>query len=222
MRRLAVLVLERLHHMDRLDMECLQRFPALRTVSISGCARVQHLQLRDLLALEALQIDDCQALSHLDLKGCSQLHTLPQGVGQLGALQTLNLEGCSALTRLPASVAQLGALETLDLKGCSGLTELPEGLSQLRSLLVLDIRGCSGLPRAMEEPAALLFGIPSTTEPVKLSVRAILIGREHLPTSPSHVPACLRVLEGGEGRRWLLHEVRCGGRSRGTHLCVNV
>jgi hypothetical protein len=104
---------------------------------------LRHLDLRGCEQLSSLpeSIGQLSALRHLDISGCSQLSSLPESIGQLSALQSLDLSWLSQLSSLPESIGQLSTLQHLDLSGCSRLSSLPESICQLSALQSLDVHG---------------------------------------------------------------------------------
>lgn len=107
------------------DVSAIVGINRLRTLDLSGCARVEAIDLSSLTSLENLYLSRCRALGELD-------------VSSLAGLKQLYLDGCAGLGEI-GGLAGLSELTDLDVSNASALRHL-EGVGALRSLIVLDIR----------------------------------------------------------------------------------
>lgn len=82
----------------------------------------------------------------LCLRGCWNLRSLPETIGQLTNLRVLDLTYCPNLKTLPNSVGKLAGLVILDLSFCSSLEALPE-LGFMVELTSLALKSCRTLER---------------------------------------------------------------------------
>jgi Leucine-rich repeat (LRR) protein len=58
-------------------------------------------------------VEQLTALKTLNVSQCSNLKSLPPGLGKLSSLKHLDLEGCIRVKTLPYSIGQFGSLRTL-------------------------------------------------------------------------------------------------------------
>jgi hypothetical protein len=91
----------------------------------------------------------------LCLRGCWELRSLPEPIGQLTNLRVLDLTYCPNLKTLPNSVGKLAGLVILDLSLCSSLKALPE-LGLMVELTSLALKSCRTLKRLPESWDSLI------------------------------------------------------------------
>ncbi|XP_028782705.1 putative disease resistance RPP13-like protein 1 [Neltuma alba] len=107
-------------------------------------------QLRSFIQFDTLSIGDdimsrlCRLkyIRQLSLKGCRNLRSLTDGIGNLKHLHYLDIS-YSSIGKLPNSMCLLINLQTLKLRSCDYLTELPSNLYKLINLRHLDLEGCA-------------------------------------------------------------------------------
>lgn len=107
------------------DTSAIRHLPSLLSLDLSGCAKLQRLELAELPSLENLYLSRCRKLEGLDVTAFPRLHQL-------------STDGCAGLTSI-AGLDRLVELTDLDVSNANALDGLP-GIEGLRSLIVLDIR----------------------------------------------------------------------------------
>ncbi|XP_031250548.1 disease resistance-like protein DSC1 [Pistacia vera] len=117
---------------------------SLRHLNLSGLSnlktvpeippKIEELYL-DRTAIKELSssIENVSNLIKLDLRNCSNLESLPNGIGKLKSLNYLNISGCSKLCRLPKDIGNLESLEVLEANGVT-IRELPSSMVRLKNL----------------------------------------------------------------------------------------
>nr|XP_048330557.1 putative disease resistance protein RGA4 [Ziziphus jujuba var. spinosa] len=105
------------------------------------------------------------SLHELHIKHCTNLTSLPKGIGNLSAFDSLDIRGCPNLVTLPHEVANLSSLRSLRIESCDKLESLPEEMHRLISLAKLGISKCHNLE-------SLLEGISNLSSLTYLSIEA--------------------------------------------------
>ena len=204
--KLKSLSLCRIKDMEFPPEQWLQNLASLEELRIEGCDRLKSLSLslfmQHLTSLKMLFISGCEevdlfcdedtqsvgvspqitVLENLEIFNCSNLISLPEGIGNLTALQKLRIynlpclvslsEGIGNLTALqnlricdlpclvslPEGIGNLTALQTLRIFDLPCLVSLPEGIGSLTSLKRFEVRSCpnlTSLPSGMHRLSSL-------------------------------------------------------------------
>ena len=160
----------------------LQNLASLEELRIEGCHRLKSLSLslfmQHLTSLKTLFISECEevdlfydedtqsvgvspqitVLENLEISDCSNLISLPEGIGNLTALQELEISDFSCLVSLPEGIGNLTALPKLEIFYWPNLISLPEGIGSLTSLERFEVRSChnlTSLPSGMHQLSSL-------------------------------------------------------------------
>lgn len=132
--------IEDLRYLTRLDLS----WSILHFLPEEVCLpSLKQLILRHtLIATLPAAIGKLSELALLDLRGCSRLHSLPEGVANLCALARLNM-AYTQMKTLPPEVCGLTQLRDLNLSK-SNIQELPRNIGWV-NLTSLALSGCSRL-----------------------------------------------------------------------------
>lgn len=129
-------------------LTALSIFHVLRTLDLSGCAKMGNLHMKDICNLLNLRF--------LCIKGTS-ITDIPKEIGNLHLLQVLDIRSCRSLKKLPSTFVQLRQLMFIDMGDCLVSTLLLRSMSSFPSLSSLTI----GLKKLTEEDLRVLGGMPS-------------------------------------------------------------
>ncbi|XP_057868797.1 disease resistance protein RUN1 [Cryptomeria japonica] len=126
----------------------------LKIVQLNSCHGNDNHSISSLFSLPIIK------LQHLELRGCRNINSLPDTVGNLSQLQHWDLEGCVKLEDLPNNIGKLSQLKHLNLRGCRNLNNLPDTVGNLSQLQHLDLEGCvklNNLPDTIDKLSNLEY-----------------------------------------------------------------
>jgi hypothetical protein len=131
-------------------LTALSIFHVLRTLDLSGCAKMGNLHMKDICNLLNLRF--------LCIKGTS-ITDIPKEIGNLHLLQVLDIRSCRSLKKLPSTFVQLTELMLLDMLN-NIVCEVPTLMSSLSSMSSLSIT----VGTLRDEYIQVLGSIPSLSE----------------------------------------------------------
>ena len=137
--KLKFLSLIYIKDLEFLPEQWLQNLASLEELRIEGCNRLKSLSLslfmQPLTSLKTLIISKCRKVDLFCDEDTQSVGVSPQ----ITVLENLEISDCSNLISLPEGIGNLTALQYLQIYNFPCLVSLPEGISNLTALQHLEI-----------------------------------------------------------------------------------